>query len=297
MRWVGYAAAAAAVAVTVTGCGLFNSSSTASSQNPGAGYMSSPSASSAGSMQAQNASSMTLRTEPTAAGTVLATGNGLSLYYYTGDRPHSGKSSCTGSCASAWPALAAPVQVPAGVRLGGPVGSITRANGVRQVTIDGYPIYRYIGDKSPGQVTGNGVGGEWHVVPAHGSAAATATAAGGLMEVKTTAAGSVLANPHGMTVYYFTGDKPGSGVSACTGHCATVWPPVMAPVRIPAGVKLAGPVGSIACPMGGRQVTVDGYPIYRYAGDHAPGQAAGNGIGGKWHVIRVTKPSSSSSGY
>jgi predicted lipoprotein with Yx(FWY)xxD motif len=71
---------------------------------------------------------------------------------------------CTGSCASAWPPLAAPVRAPAGVRLPGPLGMITRPGGVRQVTINGYPIYTYAGDKAPGQATGNGIAGAWHVI-------------------------------------------------------------------------------------------------------------------------------------
>lgn len=226
----------------------------------------------------------TLRTEQTAAGTVLATTTGLTLYYYTGDHPGTGVSRCTGSCAVSWPPLVAPVRVPRGVKLGGPVSKITRSDGLTQVTIDGYPIYRYTGDTMPGQATGNGVGGEWHAVKvrsAHGHKT------GGLMRVEHTTAGLVLANPHGMSVYYFAGDQPNSGVSACTGGCTLTWPPVTAPVRLPAGLKLAGPIGFIIRPDGTRQVTVDGYPIYRYAGDHAPGQVNGNGIGGQWHVVHV----------
>jgi predicted lipoprotein with Yx(FWY)xxD motif len=105
-----------------------------------------------------------LKTETTMAGTVLASSRGLTLYYYTEDKPHSGKSVCAGSCASAWPPLAAPVKAPAGVRMPGPLGVIIRPGGVRQVTINGYPIYLYSGDKAPGQATGNGIEGAWHVI-------------------------------------------------------------------------------------------------------------------------------------
>jgi predicted lipoprotein with Yx(FWY)xxD motif len=86
------------------------------------------------------------------------------LYYYSADKRHSGKSACTGTCATAWPPLAAPVKAPAGVRLPGKLGVITRPNGVKQVTLNGYPLYCYIGDKTAGQVTGNGIGGAWHVI-------------------------------------------------------------------------------------------------------------------------------------
>jgi predicted lipoprotein with Yx(FWY)xxD motif len=124
------------------------------------------------------------------------------------------------------------------------------------------------------------------------SASTMSTTHGGLLEVKNTKLGKVLANPHGMTVYYYTADKPGSGVSNCTGSCATAWPPVIAPVRGPAGVSLPGAIGYIVRANGQHQVTVNGYPIYRYAGDTAPGDVNGNGISGMWHVIKLTSGSS-----
>jgi predicted lipoprotein with Yx(FWY)xxD motif len=125
------------------------------------------------------------------------------------------------------------------------------------------------------------------------TASTMSTTRGGLMEVKHTKLGLLLANPHGMTVYYYTADKKGSGVSDCTGSCAVAWPPVAAPIRLPAGVTLAGTVGFIVRSNGEHQVTVNGYPIYRYEGDMAPGQTNGNGVGGKWWVIKVKESGSS----
>ena len=55
-----------------------------------------------------------------------------------------------------------------------------------------------------------------------------------------------------------------------------------------AGAHLPGKIGYIVRPSGFRQVTINGYPIYKYAGDKAPGQAKGNGIGRVWHVIKIT---------
>jgi predicted lipoprotein with Yx(FWY)xxD motif len=126
-------------------------------------------------------------------------------------------------------------------------------------------------------------------------ASMTGHSKGGLMRTEHTMAGTLLANPHGMTVYYYSVDKKGSGVSDCTGACAAEWPPVIAPVRIPAGIKLPGKVGFIVRAGGVHQVTIDGYPVYRYAGDHAPGQANGNGIGGVWHVFTIASSMSSMS--
>jgi predicted lipoprotein with Yx(FWY)xxD motif len=164
MRNPGWAGAALiAVALAVTACG------TASGGSAGGAYgygTQTTQATQAPAAPASPSSVMTaaLKTETTRAGRVLASSRGLTLYYYGEDKPHSGKSVCTGGCATAWPPLAAPVKGPAGVRLPGRLGVITRPNGVRQVTLNGYPLYFYAGDKAPGQAKGNGIGGSWHVI-------------------------------------------------------------------------------------------------------------------------------------
>ena len=172
VRHPGWAAAALiAAALTVTACGPATSYS--GSGGAGGAYNSPTSSSSQSAAPAYgygygssgtSASSAALKTETTKAGTVLASPGGLTLYYYTEDRPGSGRSSCTGGCAAAWPPLAAPVRVPAGVHLPGPLGVITRPDGIKQVTINGYPIYRYADDTRPGQAAGNGAEGKWHVI-------------------------------------------------------------------------------------------------------------------------------------
>jgi len=282
MRNPGWAGAALiAVALAVTACG------TGSAGGAYGGYGTPAGGSTTGGSQAMPASpsagpGTTLKTETTRAGQILASSRGLTLYYYSEDQPHSGKSACTGTCATAWPPLAAPVKAPAGVHLPGPLGMITRPGGVRQVTVNGFPVYLYAGDKAPGQDAGNGVGGSWHVITIN--AAATHAKA---LKVTHTGAGTVLASSRGLTLYYYSEDQPHSGKSACTGACATAWPPLAAPVKAPPGVRLPGKLGIITRPGGVRQVTLNGYPLYLYAGDKAPGQSAGNGIEGHWHVIKI----------
>ena len=61
----------------------------------------------------------------------------------------------------------------------------------------------------------------------------------------------MLAGNRGPTLYYYAEDKPGSGTSACTGSCASAWPPLAAPARAPAGMRLPGPLGMISRPGGG----------------------------------------------
>jgi predicted lipoprotein with Yx(FWY)xxD motif len=100
----------------------------------------------------------------TKVGYVLATIRGMTVYWYSKDVRGSGKSACTGGCAAAWPPVTGTPVAAAGVKLKGKLGSITLPGGVVQATYNGYPLYRYAADGSPGQVLGNGSGGVWHVI-------------------------------------------------------------------------------------------------------------------------------------
>ena len=57
--------------------------------------------------------------------------------------------------------------VPSGRSARPSAGASPRADGTRQVTYDGHPLYYFAGDKAPGDVTGQGIhnfGGGWYVV-------------------------------------------------------------------------------------------------------------------------------------
>lgn len=108
-------------------------------------------------------------------GTLLVDGKGFTLYLFVPD-DHSSHSRCTGICAAAWPPLTLPKGVP--LPLAGPgvrsslLGITVRADGSRQVTYDGWPLYLYTIDMAPGQATGQGLnnlGGLWYVVSPRGT--------------------------------------------------------------------------------------------------------------------------------
>ena len=68
-----------------------------------------------------------------------------------------------------WPPLltSGPAPVTTGAAQASLVGTSPRADGTRQVTYDGHPLYYFAGDKAPGDVTGQGIhnfGGGWYVV-------------------------------------------------------------------------------------------------------------------------------------
>ena len=161
--WAGLAAGSVliAVALAVTACGAGSATSAGAAYGYGTQTTQATQAAPASS---SSVPTVAFKVSHTRAGPVLASSRGLTLYYYSADKRHSGKSACTGTCATAWPPLAAPVKAPAGVLLPGKLGVITRPGGFKQVTLNGYPLYFYIGDKTAGQVTGNGIGGAWHVV-------------------------------------------------------------------------------------------------------------------------------------
>jgi len=98
------------------------------------------------------------------AGYVLATSTGRTIYWYAADIKNSGKSTCTGACLAAWPAVTGTPSAAPGVQLAGKLGTITRPGGVIQATYNGYPLYTYAQDMAPGQVTGNGASGVWHII-------------------------------------------------------------------------------------------------------------------------------------
>jgi predicted lipoprotein with Yx(FWY)xxD motif len=96
--------------------------------------------------------------------------------------------------------------------------------------------------------------------------------------------GTILVDSSGRALYTF--DRDTGGTSACTGNCATTWPPLMVPAS---GTPVAGPgVAALgtAARDSGTQVTIAGKPLYVYAGDGRPGDVTGDGVGGVWHVAK-----------
>lgn len=112
------------------------------------------------------------------------------------------------------------------------------------------------------------------------------TAGGVALETETTDDfGDVLRDGEGFALYAFTDDT--ETTSACTGGCADLWPPLMgdaADVTVGEGLD-EGLVGSITRDDGSSQVSYGGHPLYHYTPDEEPGDATGQGIGGKWFQV------------
>jgi predicted lipoprotein with Yx(FWY)xxD motif len=134
---------------------------------------------------------------------------------------------------------------------------------------------------------------------ASGSASASESEAAGEayeITVSDTSAGAALAGEGGMTLYTFDPDT--AGVSTCTGGCADNWPPFTlgSGEEATAGEGVTGTIGTITRDDGSTQVTYNGKPLYYYAADQNPGDATGDGAGGKWHIATPTGGAASSGG-
>ena len=106
--------------------------------------------------------------------------------------------------------------------------------------------------------------------------------------------GWVLAEASGMVVYTYGGDTKG-GSPTCTGSCAAVWPAVTGVPMVGPADSLPGQLGTVAMANGAKQITYDGYPLYTLKGAGAL-STKGNGMGGKWHVIKLSKSDVTSTG-
>ncbi len=95
--------------------------------------------------------------------------------------------------------------------------------------------------------------------------------------------GDILTDADGNVVYYFANDEP--GVSSCEGDCLSNWPPVPVDGEPTAGEGVSADLGTIDGNDGSTQLTVNGYPAYYFAGDQAPGDTNGQGVGGIWWVF------------
>jgi predicted lipoprotein with Yx(FWY)xxD motif len=150
--------ALAALAVSLTACG--------SAQTP-------PGGAATGDLQAKPAdvsdSMMLFIANNDQMGWFVTDGDGLPLYRYDKDVAKPPKSNCDGDCTKAWkPVLADKTPMATGVD---PItiGTLTRPDGTKQLTIAGWPQYTFTEDKAAGDMKGQGKGGVWFATAPNGA--------------------------------------------------------------------------------------------------------------------------------
>ncbi|HKW79485.1 MAG TPA: hypothetical protein VJQ49_00620 [Casimicrobiaceae bacterium] len=92
------------------------------------------------------------------SGGMLTDNAGMTLYVF--DKDAGGKSACNGPCAANWP----PFTGAGDAKASGEWSLIARDDGSKQWAFRGKPVYHWSKDKKPGDTTGDGFNGVWHVV-------------------------------------------------------------------------------------------------------------------------------------
>lgn len=203
------AGAMAAAGCLLAACGSASSTSTSTPATPAASSSASSTPASGSNLDAalRAATNSTL-------GPIVVDGSGLTLYRFDKDSASPPTSNCEASCAQLWP----PVLVGTQISLSGVnralLGTIKRPDGTIQLTLHGWPLYRYAGDSAPGQVKGEGIGGVWFAARPTGAKALPAgTAAGSSSTANTGSTGSGTSSGTGSS-----GTSSGSGGSSSGGY-------------------------------------------------------------------------------
>jgi predicted lipoprotein with Yx(FWY)xxD motif len=137
----------------------------------------------------------------------------------------------------------------------------------------------------------------------HPPATHAAQAKGAVVSTAKTSLGRIIVNSNGRTLYLFAKDS--NGKSACSGQCATFWPPLITSGKpgVTAGAS-ASLIGTTKRADGRLQVTYNHHPLYTFVKDKQAGQTNGEGVnafGAVWDAVsptgaKVGKPSAASTG-
>ena len=206
-------------------------------------------------------------------GPILADGAGYTLYMFVPD--NRSDSVCYGDCEAAWPVFYAPTTSTDDVA-DSLIDTTQRTDGTSQVTYNGWPLYYFANDEAPGDTTGQGRGLVWYV-----PLVAAETPVNRLTVIESSL-GPILADETGNVLYVFLPDEQSD--STCYDDCEAAWPPFLAPAY--AGTDTDGSlVESTERTDATVQITYNGWPLYYFANDEAPGDTNGQGRGDVWYVI------------
>lgn len=297
------AAVAVVVALTATACGgddgkaadAVKPAGAASPQAPSDPYAQEPAANAgAGAGAANKAGGQLAVADNDKIGSFLTDSTGLTLYRFDKDTAKPPKSNCDGDCAKTWPAVAAgDVTASAGMDPA-LLGEVVRSDGSKQLTVAGWPAYRFNKDAKAGDTNGQGVGGVWFAFapdgkkagqPAAGGSGGAATADAALSVAKDAKLGDHIVDGKGMTVYRFKPDTAWPMVSKCTGDCVAKWPVVPPVDKANAKGIIEKNYLVLDRPDGKKQQTVNCWPVYTFTGDKKPGDINGQGVGGTWYAV------------
>jgi len=240
----------------------------------------------------------TLKTVSNATfGNVITDGDGRTLYFFSIDA--NGSSGCTGGCETAWPVFLADDITNVPGLAAADLATITRADGKKQTTYKGWPLYYYVGDTAPLEVKGDASGGTWFVAkPDYSVMLATAQLVGndGKKYLETTKEGEGLTqyitDANGRTLYAFTPDKFNLNVytKADLSNNA-IWPIFESDVLNVPSVLSKTSFAQITS-VGKKQLVYKGHPLYYFGADTKRGDNKGVSVPspGAWPILTISTP-------
>jgi predicted lipoprotein with Yx(FWY)xxD motif len=182
------------------------------------------------------------------------------------------------TCTQMWP----PVVAAADAKAVGEWGLVDRADGRRQWTFEGFPVYRSALDAKPGQVNGGSRRGGRGDAGSHREPIGPAPNAPPQFAVRTVASGRLLSTDTGFSVYAWDGDRPNT--SNCKEACLKAWTPVAAGQS----ARPKGEWGVIERLPGVKQWTFRGQPLYTHIADSRSHSLEGADVPG-WHNVYTQK--------
>ncbi|WP_406340309.1 hypothetical protein [Streptomyces sp. NBC_00648] len=246
-------------------------------------------------------------------GSVLTDARGLTLYRFDKDKPQPPQSNCNDACTVTWPPVMASEASAASGSGIGPVGQVQRADGKQQLTLGGWPVYRFSKDNAPGDTNGQGVdNGAWNALAADGKKAGGGGNNGrgtpsqgrqngsgnqpggdrsggrgsegsdlGLTVVVQPVIGSIIVDSNGRTLYQ-NSDFSRGGRSVCDANCRQSWTPVPAIDRSRVQNIDLRLVADVQLDDGSRQLAINGHPMFWFNRDRTSGDIGGQGRDGFW---------------
>jgi predicted lipoprotein with Yx(FWY)xxD motif len=155
------------VAALLAGCGVLGNPGT----NPSAGVTNQPAEEGEGSPAAGILVTKVVGKKAPKIGNVVVDAKGWIFYRFDEDSAKPSNSNCIDECAEKWPPILVKGEDDLPTVKGinpDKVGAVERNDGNWQLTIGGWPMYRYVGDKKAGEWKGQGVGGSWFVATKDG---------------------------------------------------------------------------------------------------------------------------------
>ncbi|MCE7083075.1 SCO0930 family lipoprotein [Streptomyces sp. ST2-7A] len=226
-------------------------------------------------------------------GAVVTDSRGFTLYRFEEDTADPARSTCNDACATAWPPVPADDASAAEGIDADLLGEVERADGGIQLTLSGWPVYRYQDDTAPGDVNGHGVNGTWNALAPDGKPASADNAAQetageegpALSVVQDPSLGPIVTDAKGRTLYRFDKDSAWPMISNCEGECLDTWKPAL-PVD-PEEIKGidAELISTLERDDGTEQLAIDCWPVYWFTGDENPGDTTGHGAGDLWFAV------------